>query len=119
MRHDPRLPGDKVEQPGIYFNTVHRGQPKPGQSGDMPQYPLNQLAKIGLARQIVPVTGYIHTSKHHLWESLTDQFFDMIDNHACGYGPTIASPERNDAKCAAMVAPVLDLNKCASFTRKG
>ena len=72
VRHQARFAGNQVEKPVVDFDTVNRRQSQTGQGGDMRHDPLDQLAQIGLAGQIMAIAGDIDAGQDDLVKASVD-----------------------------------------------
>jgi 4-amino-4-deoxy-L-arabinose transferase-like glycosyltransferase len=106
-------PGSEREQPVVNLDPVERRQPQAGQGRHQLQDAFDQVPERRRTGQIGAIAGQIDSGQNDLVMSGIDQSRDPFNHRAPWHRPAVATPERNRAEGAAVVAAVLHLDQCA------
>ena len=89
VRHQPRLAGDRLDQPRVGLDRVDRGEPQPRQVRHPPQDRGDQIAEPRRAVEVGAPAGQVDAGQHHLVEA------------ALRPGGRPARPPSRPARCAS------------------
>ena len=100
-----------MQQIIIDLGHVDRAEPEARQVGHVRQQAADHLAGARSARQVRAVGCHVHARQHDFLHAVIDQGAHLLDDGADRNAARIAAPEGDDAKGAAVIATILDLDE--------
>ena len=97
-----------IDEFRVGLDAVDRREAKPFQRRQFREQTTRETAKGPVAAEVGAKTREVHPCKHDLALARGDEFSRLSDDLQRLRRARRAAPERNDAKCAAMIAAVLD-----------
>src|SRR5215472_14645256 len=118
MRHQPPSFGEQSPEFCVDLRRVDRREPQALELRDRGEQPSHDLAEARRPGQIVAVGGQIDAGQYDLPVSGSSETARLIGDDAHRHGSTRSAGVGNDAKGAAVVAALLDLQKGAALPFK-
>ena len=119
MRHHARFVRDEVEQAIVHLHAVDRGEAQARQVGHAFQYAFDQQAERRRAGQVGAIAGDIDARQDDFAIARVHQLARLGHDRARRDGAAVPPAIGDDAEGAAMVAPILHLQKGAGMVGKG
>ena len=111
VRHQPRLAGDRLDEPRVGLDRVDRGEPQPRQVRARRRgSPATRSPSRGVALEVGAPARQVDAGQHHLVEAAVDQPADLLDHRGDRHAARVAAAVGDDAEGAAVVAAVLHLH---------
>ena len=112
MRHEPRLVGERIEQVLIGLDRIDRRDAQAFELRNVLQDLPHQRPEPRAARQVRPIARDVDTGQHHLAVAVLGELAYLRDHVAHRDRARVPAAIGNDAKGAAVIAAVLNLDEC-------
>ena len=110
VRHQPRLAGDRLDQPRVGLDLVDRREPQPRQVRHAGEDRGDEVAEPRRALEVGAPARQVDAGQHHLVEAAVDQPRDLRDHGRRRHAARVAAAVGDDAEGAAVVAAGLHLH---------